>query len=88
MSNSCKEPQVYKHAISDARCVFDMAVSELHLLFILIHMVKLLRYWQDTMFFVLNTKYDKCGMLRYVKFYGIPLRYVKFMLNDIYPITQ
>lgn len=25
MSNSCKEPQVYKHAISDARCVFDMA---------------------------------------------------------------
>ncbi|XP_054840468.1 antizyme inhibitor 1 [Eublepharis macularius] len=25
VSNSCKEPQVYKHAISDARCVFDMA---------------------------------------------------------------
>ncbi|XP_077207863.1 antizyme inhibitor 1 [Paroedura picta] len=23
--NSCKEPQIYKHAISDARCVFDMA---------------------------------------------------------------
>ncbi|XP_060631676.2 antizyme inhibitor 1 [Anolis sagrei] len=25
VSNSCKESQVYKHAISDARCVFDMA---------------------------------------------------------------
>lgn len=25
VSNTCKEPQVYKHAISDARCVFDMA---------------------------------------------------------------
>ncbi|XP_066479161.1 antizyme inhibitor 1 [Tiliqua scincoides] len=25
VSNSWKEPQVYKHAISDARCVFDMA---------------------------------------------------------------
>ncbi|XP_061460660.1 antizyme inhibitor 1 isoform X1 [Rhineura floridana] len=25
VSNACKETQVYKHAISDARCVFDMA---------------------------------------------------------------
>ncbi|CAM2106905.1 antizyme inhibitor 1 isoform X1 [Caretta caretta] len=25
ISSSCKEPQVYIHAISDARCVFDMA---------------------------------------------------------------
>ncbi|XP_019407085.1 PREDICTED: antizyme inhibitor 1 [Crocodylus porosus] len=25
VSNSCKEPQVYLHAIADARCVFDMA---------------------------------------------------------------
>ncbi|XP_053251464.1 antizyme inhibitor 1 [Podarcis raffonei] len=25
VSSSCKETQVYKHAISDARCVFDMA---------------------------------------------------------------
>ena len=27
VSSACKESQVYVHALSDARCVFDMAVS-------------------------------------------------------------
>ncbi len=24
---SCRDPQAYTHALSDARCIFDMAVS-------------------------------------------------------------
>lgn len=31
VSNPCMESQAYKDAISDARCVFDMAVSTLKL---------------------------------------------------------
>ena len=27
VSSACKESQVYVHALSDARCVFDVAVS-------------------------------------------------------------
>lgn len=28
ISNPCEDDHVYVHAISDARCVFDMGVSE------------------------------------------------------------
>lgn len=33
VSSACKEYQVYVHALSDARCVFDMAVSSRIIIF-------------------------------------------------------